>query len=81
MDPNGRQPAAKKPKTVEFLRLLLQHERRIRAYILALVPNWADADDLYQETTVRLWEQFADYNPEKEFGAWACTVLGRAVPN
>ena len=46
----------------------------MKAYILALVPNWADADDLYQETTVRLWEQFADYDPEQEFGAWACTI-------
>ncbi len=74
MDSEGRQLSANDRKTVDFLRLLSQHERRMKAYILALVPNWADADDLYQETTVRLWEQFADYDPEKEFGAWACTI-------
>ena len=45
------------------------------ARIRALVnPTAADADDLYQETTVRLWEQFPDYDPEQEFGAWACTI-------
>lgn len=74
MDSENGQPAARERKTVEFLRRLSQYERRIKAYILALVPNWADADDLYQETTVRLWEQFADYDSEQDFGAWACTV-------
>lgn len=74
MDSAGRQPSAKDRKTVDFLRLLSRHERRVKAYILALVPNWADADDLYQETNVRLWEQFADYDPQKDFGAWACTI-------
>jgi len=74
VDSAGRQFSANDRKTVDFLRLLSQHERRVKAYILALVPNWADADDLYQETNVRLWEQFADYDPEKDFGAWACTI-------
>ena len=74
MEPEGRQSSASERTTVDFLRLLSQHERRVKAYILALVPNWADADDLYQETTVRLWEQFADYDPEQGFGAWACTI-------
>ena len=74
MDSEGRQSSANDRTTVDFLRLLSQHERRMKAYILALVPNWADADDLYQETTVRLWEQFADYDREREFGAWACTI-------
>lgn len=74
MDSEGRQSSASARSTVDFLRLLSQHERRLKAYILALVPNWADADDLYQETTVRLWEQFADYDRKQEFGAWACTI-------
>jgi RNA polymerase sigma-70 factor, ECF subfamily len=74
VDSEGRQSSASDRTTVDFLRLLSQHERRMKAYILALVPNWADADDLYQETTVRLWEQYADYDPKQEFGAWACTI-------
>lgn len=74
MDSEDHQRSASDRSTVEFLRLLSQHERRVKSFILALVPNWADADDLYQETTVRLWEQFADYDPDQEFGAWACTI-------
>jgi len=42
--------------------LLAKNERRLSQYVLALVPNWADADDLIQQTKVRLWEQFGQYD-------------------
>ncbi len=56
------------------MRLLSQHERRLYAYVLSLVMNWADADEIVQETNVRLWEQFDEYRPGSDFGAWACTI-------
>jgi RNA polymerase sigma-70 factor (ECF subfamily) len=62
------------PQTDRFVRLLTQHERRIYAYILSLVPRWADADEIQQETNVRLWEQFSEFDPSADFGAWACTI-------
>src|ERR1700689_4181086 len=61
-------------KTAEFVRLLAQHQRGIYALILAMVPNWADAEDIFQETTVRLWEQFDKYKTGSDFGAWARTI-------
>lgn len=61
-------------RTAEFVRLLTQHKRRVYGYILSLVPRWADADEILQETNVRLWEQFDSFQPEADFGAWACTV-------
>ena len=60
--------------TTEYVRLLNKHERRIGAYVMGLVPNWADADEIVQETRVRLWQQFANYQPDKDFGSWACTI-------
>lgn len=62
------------PKVSQFVRLLAQHERRVYGYILALVGNFADADDLQQEVNVRLWESFDRFEPGTDFGAWACTV-------
>ena len=59
--------------TREYLRLLGEHERRLRGFI-SLVPNWADADDIAQEVQIRLWEQFGDYDPTKDFGVWARTI-------
>ena len=54
-------------RTREYLRLLGQHERRLLGFILSLVPNWADADDIAQEVKIRLWEQFDKYDPAKDF--------------
>jgi RNA polymerase sigma-70 factor (ECF subfamily) len=60
--------------TAEFVRLLKQHERQLNGYILALVMDWHVADEIAQETSVRLWEQFGEYHREMDFGAWARTV-------
>lgn len=61
-------------RTEEFLRLYGRHDRAIYAFILALVPNWADADDLAQETRLRLWQQFDKYSPGTDFQAWARSI-------
>ena len=61
-------------RSAEFVRLLKQHDRRVAACIFSLVPDWNDAEDLLQDTCVRLWEQFEEYRPGEDFGAWACTI-------
>ena len=50
-----------------FLQLFLAHERRIYSYILALVPVWADADDLLQQTSVVLWQKLDQFEPGTNF--------------
>jgi RNA polymerase sigma-70 factor (ECF subfamily) len=61
-------------RNAEFVRLLKQHDRRVAACIFAMVPDWNDAEDLVQDTCVRLWQQFDDYRSDEDFGAWACTI-------
>jgi RNA polymerase sigma-70 factor, ECF subfamily len=61
-------------QTEEFLRLLDQHEGALRGYILSQVVSWSDADDIAQETRLRLWRQFSQYDRSKDFGAWARTI-------
>jgi len=61
-------------RTSRFVQLLAAGERRLAGYVLALVPNFADADEILQETKLRLWDQFDQYDPEKDFCAWAKTV-------
>lgn len=61
-------------RSERFVRLLTKNERKVYGYILSLVPNWADADEILQETNVRLWQQFERYQPGTDFAAWACTV-------
>jgi len=57
-----------------FTSLLGKVDLRLQAFILSLVPHWADASEIAQEVRLSLWEQFDDYDTSKDFGAWACTI-------
>jgi RNA polymerase sigma-70 factor, ECF subfamily len=61
-------------RTEGFMRLLTKHERRLEGFVMSLVPNWADAEEVLQETKLQLWQQYHEYDPAKDFGAWACTL-------
>jgi len=58
----------------QFIRLMTKHERLVYGYILSLVPNWADADEILQETNIRLWEEFDKFALGTNFAAWAVRV-------
>jgi RNA polymerase sigma-70 factor, ECF subfamily len=58
----------------DFVVLLTKHERMIYGYVLSLVPNVADADEIVQETCLRLWDEFEKYIPGSSFAAWSLTV-------
>ena len=57
-----------------FLRLFLQNERRLYAYIFTLVHNQTDSDDLLQEASLVLWDKFDAQHPPDDFAAWACRI-------
>jgi len=61
-------------RSEQFVRLLKRHERQLNAYVVSLVHNWVDAEDILQEVAVDLWRRFDAYDPGGDFGAWACTV-------
>ena len=61
-------------RSQEFVRLFQRSERTLYGYILSLVPNLAAADEISQETSLRLWEQFEQFDPDTDFVAWACTI-------
>jgi RNA polymerase sigma-70 factor (ECF subfamily) len=57
-----------------FLRLFLQNQRRLYAYVLTLLPNRADADDVFQEASLVMWDKFDDEHPPDDFTAWGCRI-------
>jgi RNA polymerase sigma-70 factor (ECF subfamily) len=57
-----------------FLRLFLQNERRLYAYILTLLPRRADADDVLQEASLVMWDKFDPAAPPHDFAAWGCRI-------
>jgi RNA polymerase sigma-70 factor (ECF subfamily) len=72
LDAGAAAPGEAKSKL--FLRLFLQNERRLYAYILTLLPNRADADDLLQDASLVMWDKFDERHPPDDFTAWACRV-------
>lgn len=54
-----------------FVRLWTRSQPEVRRYVFMLVPRAADADDVLQETSARLWEKFSEYDPERPFVPWA----------
>jgi len=70
MDQHPRQP-----DPAAFFAQFAPKQGRIFAYILALLPHWADAEECFQETCVALWENFDQFDPDapgSDFFRWAC---------
>jgi RNA polymerase sigma-70 factor, ECF subfamily len=58
----------------EFALLLGRHARQIYAYITTLVPHWADAEDIFQDTIAIIWQKFDEFTRGTNFRAWAYQV-------
>lgn len=67
-------PTSANDRLDEFVRLLTEHDRGVLLFILSLVPNWDNAEEIHQETNVKLWQEFSRYQTGSDFGKWARTV-------
>lgn len=63
----------------EFVDLLQRATGQVLAYINALLLNWDDAEDVFQESCVVLWRKFDDYRPGTNFTAWALRIAQNKV--
>lgn len=61
-------------RTSEFVALFASHDRGIYKYILTLLADPNITQEVFQETSVTLWQKFEEYRPESNFFAWACRV-------
>lgn len=59
--------------------LLARHERLIGAYVMTMVPNPTDADDILQDAKVVMWRNFSQFQPGSNFAAWARKVAFHQV--
>ena len=65
----------------EFAAKLTQHQTQLFSYIYTLVRNLNDADDLFQQTSLVLWDKFDQFDASRSFVAWACGVARFEVSN
>jgi RNA polymerase sigma-70 factor len=57
-----------------FGELLGECHRELLTFIYSLVQHHADAEDVYQQVAVVLWEKFDTFEVGTNFAAWATTV-------
>lgn len=58
----------------EFSRLLTDHSRHIFGLIFAIVHSMADAEDVFQQVCIALWERFDRFERGTDFAAWASSI-------
>lgn len=57
-----------------FVQLLAREQRRLFLYIHSSLPNWADAEEVLQNTNLILWRKSDEFQPGSELYCWACRV-------
>ena len=60
--------------TEEVQLLFVRHEGAIRAFVRALQPSLADADDVMQETFLTVSRKASTFEQGTNFLAWACGI-------
>ena len=58
----------------EFVKQFTSHGRWVWSYIRTLVPNKADAEDVFQDVNTTLWQKFDDFEAGTNFRAWATQI-------
>lgn len=61
-------------RSQEFSEHLQQCQTQLMRYVFALVRNVEDAQDVFQQTCMVLWEKFDEFDQSRSFLAWACGV-------
>lgn len=69
------------PEPKAFTTLFLEHQDQLYSYILAMVLNQTDADDLLQETALVMHNKFEDFQPDSNFLAWGMTIARNKTMN
>ena len=58
----------------QFLRLFAEHEAALHALLRAMLPSREEASEALQETIIVLWQKFGEFDPARDFRAWASGI-------
>ena len=74
MAPNSRQQTDTPDPHEIFLRLWMQHEPELRAFVRSCSPNGQEVDDVMQEVSIAALRKFSTLDDHTAFGPWACLI-------
>jgi RNA polymerase sigma-70 factor (ECF subfamily) len=66
--------ADEQSRKAEFAEYLGRHQSQLFGYIHSLVRDLNDADDVFQQTMVVLWNKLEEFDRQRSFVAWACGI-------
>jgi RNA polymerase sigma-70 factor, ECF subfamily len=61
-------------RSERFMRLLVQNEPVMRAYLRSLLPGWEDVQDVAQEASLVAWKKFDLFEEGTSFKGWLLTI-------
>jgi RNA polymerase sigma-70 factor (ECF subfamily) len=61
----------------EFVRLFGLNQGRVFGFLLTMLPNYADAEEVLQQTSLILWQKFNEFETNRDFVRWACGIAYR----
>lgn len=73
--PSNLEPAGQPDgHTVRVQQLFVKHQSAIKAFILSLQPDFAEADDVLQEAFLTVTRKAGEFQEGSNFIAWAFTI-------
>ena len=64
-----------------FTELFLANQHRVFRFIVSAVPRWVEAEELFQQTSLTLWQRWDEFDPENDFTPWACGIAMNHLRN
>jgi RNA polymerase sigma-70 factor (ECF subfamily) len=65
----------------QFAEQFVLHQGRVYGYIVTMLPNRHDAEDVFQQTSLILWQKWDQFDPSRDFVGWACGIAHHEVRN
>jgi RNA polymerase sigma-70 factor (ECF subfamily) len=65
----------------QFAERFVRSQDRIYAYVALHLPNRTDAEEVFQQTSLVLWKKWRQFDPQRDFVAWACGIAHHELRN
>jgi RNA polymerase sigma-70 factor (ECF subfamily) len=61
-------------RTIQAQQLFVKHQSAVKAFILSLRPDFAEAEDILQEVFLTVTRKANEFRPNSSFTAWAFAI-------
>jgi RNA polymerase sigma-70 factor (ECF subfamily) len=65
----------------QFAELLTRHRSRIFRLVFCMVHTQQDAEDIFQQAALTMWDNFEKFDPQTDFAAWASQIARNKALN